>query len=60
MPLIGGCGFDGLTKGHRAEIGYWLGERVWGRGIATEALCAVTEYAIATHRLNRVFAVPRY
>jgi RimJ/RimL family protein N-acetyltransferase len=31
---------------------------LWGRGIATEALVAVTQYAIATHGLTRMFAVP--
>jgi [ribosomal protein S5]-alanine N-acetyltransferase len=41
-----------------AEIGYWLGQPFWGRGIATEALVAITEYAVATHGLTRVFAVP--
>jgi len=41
-----------------AEIGYWLGEPFWGRGIATEALAAVTRYAIETHGLTRLFAVP--
>src|SRR5207249_11882042 len=41
-----------------AEIGYWLGERFWGRGIATEALAAMTRHAIETHELTRVYAVP--
>jgi ribosomal-protein-alanine N-acetyltransferase len=41
-----------------AEIGYWLAEPLWGRGITTEALVAVTTYAIATHGLNRIYAVP--
>ena len=41
-----------------AEIGYWIAEPFWGRGIATEALVAVTRYAIATHGFTRVFAVP--
>ena len=41
-----------------AEIGYWLGEAFWGRGIATEAVRAVTPYAMATHSLTRVYAVP--
>jgi RimJ/RimL family protein N-acetyltransferase len=41
-----------------AEIGYWLAEPFWGRGIATEAVVAVTQYAIATHRITRVFALP--
>jgi [ribosomal protein S5]-alanine N-acetyltransferase len=41
-----------------AEIGYWLGEEFWGRGIATEALRAVTDYAIEHHGLTRIYAVP--
>jgi ribosomal-protein-alanine N-acetyltransferase len=41
-----------------AEMGYWLGEAFWGRGIATEALVAMTKYAIDTHHLTRVFALP--
>jgi ribosomal-protein-alanine N-acetyltransferase len=41
-----------------AEVGYWLGEAYWGRGIVTEALRAVTQYAIEQHRFTRVFAVP--
>jgi RimJ/RimL family protein N-acetyltransferase len=41
-----------------AEIGYWLGEAYWGRGIITEAVRAVTDHAIRTHHLTRVYAVP--
>jgi len=41
-----------------AEIGYWLAEPFWGRGITTEALVAVTGHAVATHGLTRIFAVP--
>jgi [ribosomal protein S5]-alanine N-acetyltransferase len=41
-----------------AEIGYWIAEPFWGRGIATEALRAVTEHAIATHGLTRIYALP--
>jgi RimJ/RimL family protein N-acetyltransferase len=39
-----------------AEIGYWLGEKYWGRGIVTEAVRAVTDYAFASFDLCRVFA----
>ena len=39
-----------------AEIGYWLGEPFWGRGIATAALKQTTEYAFQTFRLERVQA----
>jgi RimJ/RimL family protein N-acetyltransferase len=41
-----------------AEIGYWLGEAFWGRGICTDAVRAVTDYAMRTHGLTRVYAVP--
>lgn len=42
-----------------AEIGYWVGEPFWGRGIATAALVAVTRCAFARHEeLHRVFALP--
>jgi [ribosomal protein S5]-alanine N-acetyltransferase len=41
-----------------AEIGYWLAEPFWGRGIASDALSAVTAHAVETHQLTRVFAVP--
>ena len=41
-----------------AEIGYWLGEPFWGRGIMTEAVRAVTQHAITTFGLTRVFALP--
>jgi [ribosomal protein S5]-alanine N-acetyltransferase len=39
-----------------AEIGYWLGEPYWGRGIGTEAVIAVTEYAFANFDLCRIAA----
>ncbi len=41
-----------------AEMGYWLGAAYWGRGIVTEAVRALTRYAIDHHGLTRVFAMP--
>lgn len=57
---IGSIGFGILSDVARfsAEIGYWLGEPFWGQGIMTEALKAVSEYALATLGLNRLFALP--
>ena len=57
---VGGIGFTVLTDVERvsAEIGYWLGEPFWGRGLVTEALVAVTRYAIETCRLTRIYALP--
>ena len=41
-----------------AEVGYFLGEAHWGKGITTDAVRAVTAYAIRAHELTRVYAVP--
>jgi ribosomal-protein-alanine N-acetyltransferase len=57
--VIGGIGIAPGADSHRisAEIGYWLGESFWGRGIATCALAGMTQYAFATFpELNRLFA----
>ena len=56
----GGIGYTLHSDVERlsAEIGYWLGEAYWGRGIATEAVRAVTAHAFREHGLRRLFAVP--
>jgi ribosomal-protein-alanine N-acetyltransferase len=41
-----------------AEIGYWIGEAYWGRGIMTDAVDLLTDYAFGALSLERVFAVP--
>lgn len=43
--IVGGAGVERGEGIHRRsmEIGYWLGEPFWGRGIATEAASALTE-----------------
>lgn len=43
---------------YSAEIGYWLGEPYWGRGIVTEALVLVTTHVFAVGNMLRLFAVP--
>lgn len=57
---IGEIGFvlRGDVECVSAEVGYWLGERFWNRGITTDALRAITRYAIAAHALTRLYALP--
>jgi RimJ/RimL family protein N-acetyltransferase len=55
---VGGIGliFGQDIDRRSAEIGYWLGEEYWGRGLATEAVQALTEYAFAHFDLARIWA----
>ena len=41
-----------------AEIGYWLGEELWGRGVTTEALSLVTAHVFQELNFLRLFALP--
>ena len=56
-------GSIGLSLGqdvHRytAELGYWLAEPYWGRGIVTRAVQAMVEYAFGRLGLQRIHAEP--
>ncbi|HEY0382202.1 MAG TPA: GNAT family N-acetyltransferase [Candidatus Elarobacter sp.] len=56
--LAGGIGVTPGTheRSGTVMVGYWLGKRFWGRGIATDALRAVTAHALATLRPHRMWA----
>lgn len=41
-----------------AELGYWLGEPFWGKGIMTAAIQQIVEYGFKTWEINRIFARP--
>ena len=53
--VIGGIGLSAMN-GHRAELGYWLGVKYWGRGIVTVAVKTLTRYALKELKLRRVYA----
>jgi [ribosomal protein S5]-alanine N-acetyltransferase len=55
------CGGIGLILGEdvyfrTAEIGYWLSEEHWGKGIISEAVAAVSEYGFEHLKLLRIWA----
>ncbi len=56
--VVGGIGLTLQEDVHRrsAEIGYWLGEPFWGRGIMSEAVPAFTAHALATFDVCRLYA----
>jgi len=55
---VGGVGIHVLNdvKHRTAEIGYWLAEPFWGRGIATDAVRALVPVAFGRYDINRLQA----
>ena len=56
---VGGIGLELQEDVSRysAELGYWLGETHWGRGIMTAAVSRFTEYAFRAFDLCRIYAL---
>jgi RimJ/RimL family protein N-acetyltransferase len=57
---VGGIGIHPLADIYRknAELGYWLAEPFWGKGIITKAIGEMVNYAFDTYDINRIFALP--
>ncbi len=57
---IGGIGLQFGADIHRftAELGYWLGEPFWGRGIMTDAVRLFTGWAFESFAIHRIHAQP--
>ncbi|HMT73004.1 MAG TPA: GNAT family N-acetyltransferase [Chitinophagaceae bacterium] len=55
---VGGIGLilNGDVYIKSAEIGYWLGESFWGKGVTTEAVRQMTEYVFYYFDLVRLYA----
>ena len=58
--LVGSAGYIPGRDIERvsAEVGYWVGEPHWGRGLATAALLALVELVAARGGFTRLFALP--
>ncbi len=57
---IGGIGLhlqDDISC-KNAEIGYWLAEPFWGKGIMTKAIVKIVEYGFQNWDINRIYARP--
>lgn len=54
----GGIGLHGMKDVYKynCEIGYWLSERHWGRGIMTRAVGDMVALAFGQHQWLRLFA----
>ena len=56
--LLGAVGLDGMVVGEnfRAELGYWLSEKYWGKGIMTNAVKALCSHAFDDLGLEKITA----
>ncbi len=57
---MGGIGLTLNQDVHRltAELGYWLGEPFWGKGIMSEAVRCFVDFAFDHFGLVRIYAEP--
>ncbi len=57
---IGSIGLHPLSDIFRfnMELGYWVAEPYWKRGIATEAVRQMVDYGFSEFPVNRIFARP--
>lgn len=57
---VGSIGYFPASDINRmnAEVGYWLGEPFWGKGIITEAIGKLVDHAFTHSNLSRLFAIP--
>lgn len=55
--MVGAVGLKLLAGKRRATIGYWVGRRFWGHGVAREAAGRVLRWALANLDLDTVDAV---
>lgn len=54
--LVGGVSLVVNHAFSHAELGYWVAESSWGKGVATEVAQAVTAHGLFSLGLNRVYA----
>jgi len=56
--IAGGISLKQIDHSDRyTEIGYWLGRKFWGRGLATEAVGLALEFSFEILKLHRVSAM---
>jgi [ribosomal protein S5]-alanine N-acetyltransferase len=57
---VGGIGIHPQSDIHRknAELGYWLAEPFWGKGIIPQAIAQIIDFAFQTYDITRIYARP--
>ena len=53
---VGAIGLEIERQQNLAELGYWVSEAQWGKGICTEAARAIIDYGFAELQLKKIYA----
>lgn len=54
--LVGGVGITIDRKSRTGRLGYWVGQKYWGHGVATEAASRLTRWSFANLDVDRITA----
>ena len=54
---VGSISINKIKQEHKAEIGYWLGEKYQGKGAMTQAIKEITKYGFRKLKLRRLYAL---
>lgn len=54
--VIGGVGLHLSPGKHKAELGYWLARKYWGKGIITKVVRMVVRLGFNKLKLKRIYA----
>ncbi|WP_349654809.1 GNAT family N-acetyltransferase [Peribacillus simplex] len=54
--LYGAIALSNSQKFNHGELAYWIGEKFWGNGYATEAAQAIFNFAFEEKQYHKVFA----
>lgn len=54
--ILGAIGLTHDLRFNNGELGYWVGEKFWGKGFATEAGIALIQFAFTEKNFHKVYA----
>lgn len=55
--IVGGAGLRITADGRRAMLGYWVGRRFWGHGVASEAAGRLARWGLANLDIESIQAI---
>ncbi|MBU0707992.1 GNAT family N-acetyltransferase [Patescibacteria group bacterium] len=54
--VVGSIGLKNILWNHKAELGYWLSRKHWGKGLMTKIVKETLKYGFHQLKLKRIFA----